>query len=457
MTWDLEGGEKVAQLRFMELFESRTRKSRALWEEAKKSLPGGVAGRAAFLAPNPVYVEKAVGGNFVDVDGNEYIDLLLGGFPHILGHSPPPVVQAVKTQAERGTSTELFNELGIKLAKKMQQFLPHLEMVRFCNTGSEATMFAIRAARAWTKKEKIAKPEGGYSGQHDYVLASSISGRTAGSADRPIPIADCAGIPQFIIDNTIILPWNNIHDTVSILKEHAHELAAVVLEPVQGFGMGAIPADREYLEAIRGITAENNIVFIYDEVVTGFRIGGMGGAVKHYGVIPDLGCYGKIIGGGLPVGAYGGRRDIMEQTCNPDADPEFRIFQSGTFTGNQLTMAAGLACLTELETKDYSYIDDLAEKLRVGIQKIGTEQDFKMQVTGIASIFYVHFNDHPVWNMRDKLKDDAAKNYEFSMGMVVNGVYLSPAHTGALCFAHTQEDIDYILSVTEKVLTEMKQ
>jgi glutamate-1-semialdehyde 2,1-aminomutase len=447
----------MAQLKFMEVFESRTSKSRALWEEAKKVLPGGVAGRAAFLAPNPVYVEKAVGGKFVDIDGNEYIDLLLGGFPHILGHSPQPVVQAVKRQVERGTSTELFNELGIKLAQKMQHHMPHLEMVRLCTTGSEATMFAIRAARSWTKREKIAKPEGGYSGQHDYVLINSISGRTAGSGDRPIPIADCAGIPQFIMDNTIVLPWNNIHDTVSILKEHAHELAAVVLEPIQGFGMGAIPADREYLEAIRGITAENNIVFIYDEVVTGFRIGGMGGAVKHYGVVPDLGCYGKIIGGGLPVGAYGGRRDIMEQTCNPGADPEYRIFQSGTFTGNQLTMAAGLACLTELERRDYSSIDTLAEKLRAGIEKIGSEQDFEIQATGIASIFYVHFNDHPVRNMRDKLKDDAAKNYEFSMGMIVNGVYLAPAHTGALCFAHTQEDIEYILSVTEKVLKEMKR
>ena len=318
-------------------------------------------------------------------------------------------------------------------------------------------MFAIRAARAWTKKDKVAKPEGGYSGQHDYFLLSGISGRTAGTGDRPIPIADCAGIPQFIVDNTVILPWNDIDATVSIIKEHANELAAVVLEPMQGFGMGDVPADKEYLQAIRELTKEKNIVLIYDEVVTGFRLSGMEGAVKYYGIVPDLACYGKPIGGGFPIGAYGGRRDIMEQTCNPAADPEYKIFQSGTFTGNPIAVTAGLACLTELEKRDYSYIDNLAEKLRVGIQQIATEQGFEIQITGIGSMFYVHFNSGPVRNMRDKLKDDAVKNREFSMGMIVNGVYLQPLHPAATCFAHTEKDIDGILSVAEKVLKEMGQ
>jgi glutamate-1-semialdehyde 2,1-aminomutase len=332
-----------------------------------------------------------------------------------------------------------------------------LEMVRFTNTGSEATMFAIRAARSWTKKDKIANPEGGYNGQHDYVLVNSISGRTAGDEERPISIADCAGIPQFIVDNTIIFPWNDIDATISIIKEHANELAAVILEPMQGFGMGDIPADKEYLEALREITEEENIVLIYDEVVTGFRLAGTGGAVKYYGIVPDLACYGKPIGGGLPIGAYGGRRDIMDQTCNPIADPEYRIFHSGTFTGNPIAMAAGLACLQELEGKDYSYVDSLAEKIRVGLHRIAAEQGFDVQVTGVSSMFYVHFNSHPVRNMRDKLRDDAKKNREFSIGMIVNGVYLPPVHPGAICFAHTEDDVAYILSVAKKVLKEMKQ
>jgi glutamate-1-semialdehyde 2,1-aminomutase len=448
-------GEMAIQ-HFLDLFESKTKKSRALWEDAKKILPGGVSGSAAYLAPHPVYIDEAVGGRLFDVDGNEYIDLLLGGFPNILGHSAQPIVEAVRKQLERGTTFGLFHEKGIKLAKKLQQLLPHLEMIRFCNTGSEATMFAIRAARAWTKKIKIAKPEGGYNGQHDYVLISSISGRTAGTSDTPLPIAECAGIPNFIVDNTIILPWNDIDATVSIIKKHSDELAAVILEPMQGFGMGDILADKKYLEAIREITEEKNIVLIYDEIVTGFRLGGIGGAAKHYNVIPDLACYGKPIGGGFPIGAFGGRKDIMERTCSPIADPEYKIFQSGTFTGNPITMTAGLACLNELETKDYSYIDGLAEKLRTGLREAAAEQGFKVQVTGINSMFCIHFNSNPIRNMRDRLRDDVDKNREFSIGMIANGVFLQPMHPGATCFAHTEKDADQILSVAEKVFKEMK-
>ncbi|MBM3254354.1 MAG: aminotransferase class III-fold pyridoxal phosphate-dependent enzyme [Candidatus Omnitrophica bacterium] len=331
-------------------------------------------------------------------------------------------------------------------------------MIRFCNTGSEATMLAIRAARSWTRKDKFAKIEGGYNGQHDYVLMSSImSGRVAGPSDKPIPVADSAGIPKFVLDNTIVLPFNDINATVSIIKEHAHELAAVMIEPLTGFGMGDIPADKEYLEALRKVTKENNIVLIYDEVVTAFRIGGMGGAVKYYGIAPDLDCIGKPIGGGFPIGAFGGRRDIMQQTLDPQANPEYKIFQSGTFSGNPVTMTAGLACLTELETKDYSYIDNLAEKVRVGLRKIAAEQGVEVQITGMGSMFYLHFNNKPVRNNRDKIKDDMAKNREFSLGLIVNGVYLPPMHPAAICFAHKEEDIDYILSVAEKVLKEMEK
>jgi len=447
----------MALQKFLDLFESKTKKSRAIWEEARKILPGGVSGSAAYLSPYPVYIDKAEGGKLVDVDGNEYIDLLLGGFPNILGHSPKAIVEVVKMQLERGTNHILFQETGVKLAKKMQQFMPHLEMMRFCNTGSEAIMFALRVARSWTKKVKIAKPEGGYSGQNDYVLVSSISGKTAGPPDRPISVAECAGIPKFIVDNTIIIPWNDINATISILREHADELAAVILEPMQGFGMGDILAEKEYLKAIREVTEEKNILLIYDEIVTGFRLGGLGGAVKYYGVVPDLACYGKPIGGGFPVGAFGGRRNIMERTCSPQADPEFKIFQSGTFTGNPISMVAGLRCLIELETKDYSYIDNLAEKLRGGLLAIAAEQGFEIQVSGVGSMFYIHFNSKPIRNMRDKLRDDVNKNREFSIGMIANEVYLQPLHPGATCFAHTEEDVDQILVVAKKVLKEMRQ
>lgn len=439
---------------FLQLFESKTKKSRKIYEEASKYLPGGVSGNVAFMTPYPVYVDKAAGAKLFDVDGNEYIDLVLCGFLNILGHSAKPIMDAVRRQLNRGTAVGLFQEMGIKLAKEINKHMPHMEMIRFLNTGSEATQFAIRVARAWTKKDKVAKIEGGYNGQHDFVMVSTQ--RSAGPADRPVPVADCAGIPQFILDNTIILPFNEIDATVSIIKEHASELAAVIIEPMTGFVMGSIPADKEYIEALRNVTRENNIVLIYDEVVTAFRVGGIGGASKYYGVTPDLTCIGKPIGGGFPVGAFGGRRDIMQQTLYPLADPEKKVIQSGTFTGNPVTMTAGLACLKELETKDYSYIDNLAEKIRGGLRKVAAERGFKVQVTGISSVFCLHFNSQPIRNNRDRLRDDLDKQREFSLGMIANGVYLS-MHPGATCFAHTENEIDHVLETAEKVLNEMKQ
>lgn len=441
----------------LERLESRTEKSKVLWEGAKGALPGGVAGSAGYLAPRPLYLEKAVGGKLFDVDGNEYIDLLLGGFLNILGHSPGPVIKAVRDQLDKGTSFMLFQETGLALVRKLQVHLPHMERIRFANSGTESTMFAIRSARSWTKREKIAKPEGGYHGQHDYVLMSGISGRNAGPDTHPAAVADCAGIPKFIQDNTIVFPWNDIDATTSIIEANADELAAVILEPVQGFGLGAVVAEEGYLEAVREVTTRYDIVLIFDEVMNGFRIGGMGGAASYYGVSPDLACYGKVIGGGFPIGAFGGRQDIMERTLSPAASAEYKIFQSGTFTGNAVAMAAGLACLTELEKKDYLYIDNLAERIRTGLQQLAETMGYQMQVTGVGSIFYPHFNDRPVRNLRDKLRDDSEKNRDFSLGMIANGIYLPPHHAGATCFAHTEEDVDRILAVSEQVLSQMKE
>jgi glutamate-1-semialdehyde 2,1-aminomutase len=365
-------------------------------------------------------------------------------------------VKAVSEQLGKGTSYMLFQEAGIKLAKKMQKFLPHLEMVRFCNSGTEATMFAIRAARAWAQKDKIAKIEGGYNGQHDYVLVSGVTGQRGGPPENPKPKADCAGIPQFVVDSTLPLPFNDIDATVSIIEKNSNELAAVILEPVMGFGGGTIPADKDYLLAIREITEKNNILLIYDEIVTGFRVCGLKGAVKHYGVVPDLACYGKVIGGGFPVGAFGGRQDIMEKTVSPLAEAEFKIFQSGTFTGNVISMTAGLACLEELEMKDYKVIDNLTERLSLGLEKIASERGISLRVNRLASTFYPHFNDQPVRNMRDRLLDDANLNRSFCMGLIANGVWLPPSHSGALSFSHSEEDIDQVINIAEKVFDQLK-
>ncbi len=441
---------------FIREYEARTPKSKALYEEARRYLPGGVAGSAAYLAPHPMYAERAEGGRLVDVDGNEYIDLLLGGFPNILGHRAPVIVEAVKQQLDHAIAPLLFNRSGVELAKKIMQHMPHIERLRFCNSGSEATQCALRVARAWTRKDKVAKIEGGFNGGHDYVLVSGGSGRIDGSPERPLPIADCAGVPRFIVENSVVLPFNSSDASVALIEEHAHELAAVIVEPMPAFGMGNIPADRNYLQALREITTRHNVVLIFDEIVTGFRLAGMGGAAKYYDVMPDLGCFGKPIGGGFPIGAFGGRADMMEKTCNPAADPDYKIFQSGTFTGNPVAMTAGLACLTELERRDYTYIDGLGERLRTEMTRVGTRRGFALQVTGMCSIFMPHFNREPIRNNRDKLKGDVARQREFCMGMIANGIYLPPMHAGAVCFAHSEADVTRILETADRVLAQMK-
>jgi glutamate-1-semialdehyde 2,1-aminomutase len=440
---------------YIDQYLARTQRSQAIWEQAREVLPGGVAGGAGFLAPRPMYVERAQGGRLYDVDGNDYIDLLLGGGPHILGHSPDCVVAAVGRQLARGTSFMLFNETGLKLAKLIKKHQPHIEMIRFANSGSEATMFALRVARSFTKREKIAKPEGGYNGQHDAVLISGTHG-TAGSALRPEGYPESAGIPRGVLEHTVVFPWNDTEATLEIIEEHADELAAVIIEPMPGFGMGALSPAPGYLRALREVTKKHGILLVYDEVLVGFRLGGLAGAARHFGVTPDLSCYGKVVGGGFPVGAFGGRRDVMETTLDPSASSEYKVFQSGTFTGNAISMAAGLACLEELESRDYAYIDGLAEQIKTGLAAMAADRGFPLQVSGEGSIFYLHFNERPVGNMRDKLTDDAAKNRLFCMGLIARGVYMPPLHAAATCFAHTQADIDLMLEVSEEVMGEMQ-
>lgn len=451
----------MALQELLELFEKRTAKSRAHWEEAKGYLAGGVAGSASYLKPHPIYITEARGSKITDIDGNEYVDLLLGGFSNILGHAPKVVKEAVKKQIEYGCNPIVCTKLQLELAKKIIKHMPHMELMRFVNTGSEGNDSAFKVARAWTGKDKIAKFEGGYNGQHTDQIISGISGKLAGTANNPLPVADFAGVPKFIVDNTVVLPYNDIENTVAVIKKNANELAGVIIEPMAGFGIGEIPARKEFLEALREVTRENNILLIYDEIVTGFRIGGMGGAAKYYGITPDIDVIGKPIGGGLPIGAYGGRRDIMERCVVPATDPsdpdmKYKVFQSGTFSGNPLAMAAGIATLTELETKDYSYIDNLGQKVRDELPQIAAKYGFELQVTGMASMFHVHFSPTPIISQRTRDKEDKVKNYEFSMGMIVNGVWLPPNHPAVICFAHTEKEVDYILSSAESVLKQMK-
>lgn len=441
---------------FVRAYTARTRRSRQLWEEARRVLPGGVSGNAKFFKPHPIYVEKASGSRVVDVDGNVYIDLLAGAGSAILGHGPEAVTRAVATQLGQAISPIFATELEVRLATKVTTHMRYMEMVRFVNSGSEATFLLARAARAFTARERIAKFEGNYHGQHDFGLTGAfVAG--AGSDHRPEPIAGCAGTERSSLDHLLLLPYNDAA-ALDIVREHANELAAVFIEPVAGFGIGAIPADRDWLAALRGLTAEKGILLVFDEIVTGFRLG-LGGAASHFGVQPDLGAIGKIVGGGFPIGGFGGRLDIMEKVVTPTKEPsdvKEKIFASGTFSGNPVSMVAGLATIAELERGDvYEILARRGERLRAGLREAGRREGLELQATGVGSIFHVHFASEPVRDKRSAMRADPAKQYAFSIGMISRGVLLPPAHPGFLSAAHSEADIDEVLRVASDVLREM--
>lgn len=448
-----------------EVFEaqyvSRTRKSRQMYEEARHYLAGGVPGGARYRRPYPLYMKEARGSKFWDVDGNEYIDILCGAGAAILGHSPASVMDAVKQQLDRGTIIQVTSEFTVELAKKITHHMPGMELIRFVGSGSEGVHIALRAARAYTGREKYAKFEGCYHGQLDNEL---ISGTVLGGPeDKPESVPGCAGIPKSIFNDTIILPWNNAEKSVALIKKHAKELAAVIIEPVGGIYLGGMPTEKSFAEALRKVTEQEGIVLIFDEVITGFRLG-LTGSYSVLGVIPDLRVLGKVIGGGFPIGAYGGRKDIMEKVVTPPGPAEAKevakqkIFSSGTFSGNPVSVAAGVATLRELEKPGfYERIDACGERIRSGLRKMAMDIGLQIQVVGLRSLFSVHFSRRPVRNIRDILNSDRETAGAFYMGLVANGVYVPEHHVAFTCGAHNDADIDKILEVSEMVLREIKR
>jgi len=437
-------------------FKARTKVSQSIFERACQHLPGGVAGNGKFIAPYPVYVKRAQGGEFVDLDGNHYIDLLMGGGVHILGHSSEVVMSVVEAQLRVGTHYYMAAEAEVLLAEKVNQLMPHVEMVRFVNTGSEATQMALRAARAYSKRDRIAKFEGNFHGQHEAVLISTLGAE--GPETEPTSRVDSAGVPRSTRENVLVLPYNDAEHTVELIYQHADELGAVILEPVSAFGLGVVEAEPEFLKAVREVTAKYEIPLIFDEVVTNFRLG-LGGATEYFGVTPDLVCLGKIIGGGFAIGGYGGKREIMDKVVTPKTglwNLSEQIFQSGCFSGNPISMVAGLAVLNELEKGDvYPHINGIAQKLQEGITEIGGRLGFPALVNRAASFFQVHFGVDKISNKRDNLKADKKTADLFHYGLRANGIMAS-THPLFISAAHTDQHVNTILEVTESVLKEMK-
>ncbi|MEM1563072.1 MAG: glutamate-1-semialdehyde 2,1-aminomutase [Candidatus Bathyarchaeia archaeon] len=421
----------------LESYVSKTPKSRELYERAKKVLPAGVSYGIRFFEPYPFYTARAKGSKLYDVDGNEYVDYWMGHGTHILGHSPPMVVEAVKRQVENGTHYGTSHELEVALAEQVVKMVPSAEMVRFTNSGTEANMYAVRLARAYTGKSKIIKFEGGWHGGYDALHVG---------VKYPFDIPESAGLTAGATQDTLLAVFNSIEDVK--IKARRESVAAIIIEPVLGAG-GCIPAEREFLKGLREICDERGILLIYDEVITGFRLA-PGGAQQYYGVLPDITVFGKILGGGFPVGAFCGRREIMERLNSLVYERPNYSFHGGTFCANPITMAAGLATLKALEDGSIiSRLNSAGEKVRETLKEIFEVKGVNVQVTGAGSIFATHFTNKTVRNARDASEADKKRLAEYHLNLIAKGVFFLPTHFGSISAAHTETDIEKLFQATE--------
>lgn len=419
-------------------YASRTSRSRSLYERAKRVLPAGVSYGIRYFEPYPFYTARARGSHLYDVDGNEYVDFWLGHTALILGHSPPEVVEVVKRQLEIGTQYGTSHELEVDLAEQVAKMVPSTQMVRFTNSGTEANMYAVRLARAYTGKSKVAKFEGGWHGGYDALHVG---------VKYPFNLPESAGLTTGATEDTLLLPFNDAAAVEEKLRREP-EVGALIVEPVLGGG-GGIAAEGTFLRALRELCDKKNILLIFDEVITGFRLA-PGGAQQYYNVLPDLTVFGKILGGGFPVGAFGGPREIMERLDTLVHKRPHFSFHGGTFAANPITMAAGLTTLRILE--DGRFIDKLntlGEKVRERMKMIFEENGAVAQVTGTSSLFNVHFTKERPKNANDVFRADRNKQIEYDLNLIANGVFVLPTHTAALSTAHSESDIEKLLSVTE--------
>jgi len=411
------------------------KKSIELFKKAKQLIPGGVNSPVrAFKAVggNPVFIRSARGSKIYDVDGNEYIDYVLSWGPLILGHAHPSVVKALQKAARGGTSYGAPTQLEVELAGMIRKAYPSMEMIRMVNSGTEATMSAIRAARGFTGRDKVIKFEGCYHGHADGLLVK------AGSGAMTFGVPDSPGVPKDYARNTITLPFNNLNAVKNVLKKDAKNIACIILEPVVG-NIGCVLPRDGFLEGIRKLTQQHDIILIFDEVMTGFRVS-YGGAQKTYGIKPDMTCLGKVIGGGLPVGAYGGRKDIMKMIA-----PEGPVYQAGTLSGNPLAMTAGIETLKILSKPDtYKKLMSKAEALEEGLRDASIRAGVKTKFYRAGTMFCTYFTDTEVSDYATAKNSDTKKFAQFFLNMLENGINLAPSQfeAGFISLAHSTPDID---------------
>ena len=419
--------------------------SESLFTYAKKFIPGGVNSPVrAFksVGGNPIFFQEAIGSKVKDVDGNEYIDYVGSWGPLIHGHAHPKVLEAIIKAARRGTSFGAPTELEIQLAEKVIEAIPSIETIRMVNSGTEATMSSIRLARGVTRRDKIVKFEGCYHGHGDSLLVK------AGSGLMSLGIPDCPGILADLASNTYTLDYNNFEQVTNFFEQKGQEIACLIVEPIAG-NMGVIPPKTGFLELLRKVTSENNCLLIFDEVMTGFRVS-LGGAQELYGIMPDLTCLGKIIGGGMPVGAYGGKKEIMEHIA-----PVGDIYQAGTLSGNPLAMAAGIETLSLLEEPGtYNELDRKSEKLCQGLKRNAEKLNIKAEFSRVGSMFSMFFAETEIKDFNSAKTCNTEIFKKYFNGMLELGIYIAPSQfeAGFMSTIHTDDDIDKTLEASLKAL-----
>ena len=415
-------------------------RSKRLFSEAQKFLPGGVNSPVrAFKAVGgePLFIANARGSKMWDVDGNEYIDYVLSWGPMILGHGHPRVVEALKGAIANGTSFGAPSELEVRLARMISDAMPSMEMIRMVNSGTEATMSAIRLARAYTNREKVLKFEGCYHGHVDTLLIKAGSGITT------LGIPDSPGIPQDFIKHTLTAPYNDLEAVKKIFAKEADHLACVIVEPVAA-NMGVIPPKDGFLEGLRQLTQQHQVVLIFDEVISGFRVS-YGGAQSLYRIRPDMTCLGKVIGGGLPIGAYGGKQEIMQMVA-----PSGPVYQAGTLSGNPIAMTAGITTLEILSQRGiYEDLEEKSKHLFEGLVDAAQKAMMAINPTRIGSLLCLFFTSEKVINYATAKKSDTAAFSRFFSAMLEQGIYLPPSQFEALFLstAHSHQDIEQTLKV----------
>jgi glutamate-1-semialdehyde 2,1-aminomutase len=418
-----------------------TEKSKNLFDEAKKLLPGGVSSPVRAIKPYPFYTKRANGSKMTDVDGNVYIDYVMGYGPLLLGHHHPAIKEAVIKQLSDGWLYGTPSELEVSLAKEIIKLYASIDMVRFVSTGTEATMGALRAARGFTGKNKFIKIEGGFHGAHDAVLVKAGSGATT------LGTPDSAGVPKDFTKNTLQVPYNDIEAMTQAIEAYKDDVAAVIMEPVLG-NIGPILPEKGYLKEVREVTKENDVVLIFDEVITGFRLA-MGGAQEYYGIKPDMTTLGKILGGGFHIGVIGGKREIMEKIS-----PAGHVYQAGTFNGSPVSMTAGLAMINTMKKeKVHEKVNNVGETLRKALSDVVDDLRLNYSISGVGSMFKVFFGDLP-HNYNEALKCDTDKFNVFFKKMLNGGIFLPPSQfeTNFLSLSHSKEDIDKTIDAYQRNL-----